>query len=264
MLIKLIMTQHTDRQPAKDHMGESRGTDSRPILTPRERRQRNRHEMITLILDVAREMMRDEGVAALNLNEIARRMGMTTPALYGYFPSKAALYDALFQQAVHGFMDTDAAAWTSDGSGWDRVRAWFEARIDFAEQYPELYDVALGRLPAGFVPSEQTVTLIEQSRLLLLRRITELIDAGVIAPGMPADRAADMLLAMRHGLIAEHVAKHRVRPDGTHRFRGLIDDVMTMVRKAWAPLPGERMPCAPGRAERRDGSRTGEDKQGRQ
>ena len=85
---------------------------------------------------------------------------------------------------------------------------------------------------------------------------------GVMEPGMPADRAADMLLAMRHGLIAEHVAKHRVRPGGTHRFRGLIADVVAMLRKAWSPQPGEGMPGAPGLAERGDGSRAGEGDRG--
>lgn len=226
-------------------MSGGHDTDSRPVLTPSERRQRNRQEVTTLILDVARAIMREEGVTALNLNEIARRMRMTTPALYGYFPSKLALYDTLFQQAVRGFIDTDAAAWAIDGSGWDRIQAWFAARMDFAEQHPELYDVALGRLPPGFMPSEETSKLIEQSRILLVRQVSELIDAGVIAPGMPAERAADMLLAMRHGLIAEQVAKHRVRPDRTLRFRALIDDVLTMLRKAWSLQLSEGVPGTP-------------------
>ena len=48
-------------------------------LTPAERRQRNRQEMIQAILDVSREVMREEGVAALNLNEVARRLNRYFP-----------------------------------------------------------------------------------------------------------------------------------------------------------------------------------------
>ena len=75
-----------------DSPGASTGRD---YLSPKQRRQRNREEMVTAILETARDIMRQDGVTALNLNEIARRLGMTTPAIYVYFPSKDALYDAL-------------------------------------------------------------------------------------------------------------------------------------------------------------------------
>ena len=44
--------------------------------------------------------MREQGVAALSLREVARRVQMQAPSLYAYFPSKMALYDALFLMAV--------------------------------------------------------------------------------------------------------------------------------------------------------------------
>src|SRR4051812_43091437 len=40
--------------------------------------------------------MVEDGVAGLSLGEIARRLGIRPPSLYVYFPSKHALYDALF------------------------------------------------------------------------------------------------------------------------------------------------------------------------
>src|SRR5437763_10955550 len=63
---------------------------------PLDRRQRRRLETIEEVLDHAAEIMAEEGVAGLSLGEIARRMGIRTPSLYVYFPSKHALYDALF------------------------------------------------------------------------------------------------------------------------------------------------------------------------
>ncbi len=65
--------------------------NSKRVLSPRERRQRNREEMVAAILDAARAVMREEGVAALNLHEVARRVGLRTPSLYEYFPGKMAL-----------------------------------------------------------------------------------------------------------------------------------------------------------------------------
>ncbi|NIM06191.1 MAG: TetR family transcriptional regulator, partial [Armatimonadetes bacterium] len=70
------------------------------------RRERNRQEMIENILSIAREMMRADGVAALRFNAIARRLGMQPPSLYNYFPSKHAIYDALFRKGFEMFDET--------------------------------------------------------------------------------------------------------------------------------------------------------------
>lgn len=63
---------------------------------PLDRRQRRRLETIEEVLDNAVRIMAEEGVAGLSLGEIARRMGIRPPSLYVYFPSKHAVYDALF------------------------------------------------------------------------------------------------------------------------------------------------------------------------
>ena len=52
------------------------------------------------ILEVAIELMETEGVAALSLSAVARRLGLQPPSLYQYFPSKMAIYDALFQRGA--------------------------------------------------------------------------------------------------------------------------------------------------------------------
>jgi len=41
--------------------------------------------------------MREEGVAALSMQELARRMDMRAPSLYNYFSGKAEIYDVLFR-----------------------------------------------------------------------------------------------------------------------------------------------------------------------
>ena len=61
-----------------------------------DRRLQRHNQTIEEILDLAIEVMAEDGVAALSLAEVARRMGMRPPSLYQYFPSKLAVYDALF------------------------------------------------------------------------------------------------------------------------------------------------------------------------
>ena len=57
-----------------------------------DRRQRTTDEVLATALAV----MNDAGASGLSLGEVAKRMGMRTPSLYGYFPSKAAVCDELF------------------------------------------------------------------------------------------------------------------------------------------------------------------------
>ena len=50
------------------------------------------------IVAAAREVIGEEGAAGLTLGEVARRVGMRTPSLYGYFTSRADLCDELFRR----------------------------------------------------------------------------------------------------------------------------------------------------------------------
>ena len=70
-----------------------------------DRRQRHRIETIEEVLDHAVRIMAEDGVAGLSLGEIARRMGIRPPSLYVYFPSKHALYDALFARGWSRLLD---------------------------------------------------------------------------------------------------------------------------------------------------------------
>jgi AcrR family transcriptional regulator len=74
-----------------------------------DRRQRRRLETIEEIVDVAVEVMTEQGVGGLSLGEVARRMGMRTPSLYVYFESKNAVYDAVFARGWRAVYETTAA-----------------------------------------------------------------------------------------------------------------------------------------------------------
>ena len=63
-----------------------------------DRRARRRQETIEEILDIALEVMAEEGVNGLTLSEVARRLGVQPPSLYKYFDSLMTLYDGLFRR----------------------------------------------------------------------------------------------------------------------------------------------------------------------
>src|SRR5436189_3270145 len=64
----------------------------------RDRRAERREATKAEILDAAWELVRAEGLAALTLRDLAKKVGMQPPSLYSYFDSKHAIYDAMFLQ----------------------------------------------------------------------------------------------------------------------------------------------------------------------
>lgn len=214
-------------------------------LSPKERRRRNREEMTAAILGTAREIMREEGVAALNLNEIARRIGMTTPAIYGYFSSKEALYDALYRIGIRLFEEGEETVWETTEPDWERIRAWFEVRLRLAYENPDLYQLVYGSPVPGFAPSEESKEEIRRLLAAATRGLTEVVEAGLIDPGMPPARMVDILLSVRHGIVAEHLGKQMILRPGSERFTSLIPDVIGVFRGAWAPKQRNSRSAAP-------------------
>lgn len=206
---------------------------NRAVLSPQERRERNRAEMSTAILESAREIIREQGAGALNLNALARRVNLTTPALYSYFPNKFAIYDALYLQALHLMRDYDLAVWDAHEPSWERLRAWFEARLQFALDYPELYHLMFSSPIPGFTPSDSSTAETRKQLANARKGLSEIIDAEIIQPRIPTDRAVDLALAIRHGIVAERIGKANVVPANSGRFEHLIDDAVDLLRQAW-------------------------------
>jgi AcrR family transcriptional regulator len=224
----------------------SAGADPPRRFSVSERRQRNRDEMTAAILDTACEIMRDAGVAALTLHEIARRIGITTPALYSYFASKHALYDALVQRAVRLFREDEEAIYARHPLDWSRIRAWFESRVRLARAHPELYHLAFDHPVPGLVYSAATRAETERIYQAGYEGFMEVVTAGAIAPQLPPRRAYDVLLAARHGVVAEALGKEPHLPAGSGRLSHVVDDVLAVFQAAWAPRAHGRSPPPPG------------------
>ncbi len=207
-----------------------------PVLpSPAERRRRNREEMTAAILDAARAVMREEGVAALNLQEVARRVGVRAPSLYEYFSSKADLYDALFALGVRLHLERVEPFLSGPGLDWEGLRAAIEAYMGFAHDYPELWKLVYERPVPGFVPSEESMA---GSRLLLERSVEAMrqaIEKGTFATGVSAEQATDLFIAVLHGLTAAHMANQPDLPAGEGRFGSLIPAAIDLFRIAWDP-----------------------------
>ena len=203
------------------------------VLTPKERRQRNHDEMVMTILDTARDIMREQGVAALNLQEIARRMGMRAPSLYNYFPNRIAIYEALFALGMRMYRENFERLLTEYGATWEGLEQTMEGYLSFALENPELYQLMFERPVPGFTPSPEGLT--EAAKLMETghRMAAEGIASGVFHPSVSPDVMMNLLIAIMHGYTAQHLANEPDLPSGSGRFGSLIPLMMDMLRKAW-------------------------------
>ncbi|MGI8858125.1 MAG: TetR/AcrR family transcriptional regulator [Thermomicrobiales bacterium] len=204
------------------------------IPTPAQRRERNRREMLDAILDAAQIILRERGVAALNLNDVAQRVGVRPPSLYKYFPSKAALYDALYAEGVRLLHENDVRIWAAYPPSWEGIEAWFRSRLALARAHRELYELVTSSPVPGFVPSEENVVAAFAAGAVVSGAVERAIAEGVIAPGIPGRRAMRLLFAASRGVIAEALGKEPIDPDGD-RAEDALGDCLTLFRTAWAP-----------------------------
>lgn len=196
------------------------------------RRRRNRERMMKEILDTSREIMRENGAAALSMHELARRMGVQPPSLYHYFSGLMDLYDALFRM---GFEQWGAyfTEYTRKAQTWqDTIRLSMEAYLTFATQHPEMYQLCFERPVPGFTPAEESLQVSLNILEEVYTQIAGLQDS--LNTDLPPQQLADLIIAITHGLTALHLANQPELPPGQGRFGSLIPAAVAVLDKAWA------------------------------
>ena len=178
-------------------------------------REARRRGARATIVSSAWDLVREEGLPALSLRELARRSGITTPTVYAYFDSKNAIYDAMFADAAADFIGWMAEPVTTVDPGADLAT---DARrfVEFCTADIPRYQLLFQHTIPGFSPSTQSyapvVRALERTRQLLQR-------SGVSDP-----RYLDLWTALTTGLVDQQISND---PGGT-RWSRLIDDAVRM------------------------------------
>ena len=93
------------------------------------------------ILDVAAELIVEEGFNKLSMRKIASRLGVTATNLYYYFASKDEINIMIRVRGFHMLYDQLLAAYNKHDAPADRHRAIAWAFVDFGITYPDYFDV---------------------------------------------------------------------------------------------------------------------------
>lgn len=119
------------------------------------RRKKAPDQVRAQLLAAASEIATHHGVAALTLDAVAERAGVTKGALQYHFANKQGLLDALFGQATERFAAQMAARVAADGSGdGAAARAYMHAVLDAAN--PAASTDVLRVLVASMITEQET------------------------------------------------------------------------------------------------------------
>jgi AcrR family transcriptional regulator len=126
------------------------------VGTIRGRRERLRAETTAEIKKVALELMASGGPDAITLRAIAREMGMTANAIYGYFATRDDLVTRLINDVYTALADTVDSAWEAapvhDPAA--RIEAWARAFRGWALANPEGFRLVYGDPVPGYRPPD--------------------------------------------------------------------------------------------------------------
>jgi AcrR family transcriptional regulator len=170
-----------------------------------ERRKATRLEIVEAAWAVAQE----KGLAELTLRDVAARVGMQAPSLYSHFPSKNAIYDAMFGQAWEEYeqLALDSAA-RMPKAPRPRIVAKALQFFDFAVADLARYQLMNQRTIRGFEPSPEAYA---PSVRALQRDLDELAGMGITDRG-----DIEILFGLNSGLIDQQLAND---PGGDSRRR---------------------------------------------
>jgi AcrR family transcriptional regulator len=193
------------------------------VTSNRDRRTERAEATRREILDAAWALVREEGLASLTMRDLGARVGMKAQSLYGYFPSKHAIYDAMFGAANREMVrrwKAAAAAGPDDPVAILRRRT--RAFLQFCVEDPVRHQLLYQRTIPGFEPSPESYAPGVEG--------LEDLHARLRACGVDDPRAFDTWTAMLSGLAAQQNANE----PGGDRWLRLADESIDMFLEHFA------------------------------
>ena len=181
----------------------------------RDRRSERRAATRREIIDAAWDLARDNGLAGVSLRDLGTRVGMQAPSLYSYFPSKAAIYDAMFSEGANAFLDRlQGVDLPQDPKR--RLLSSARAFVDFCVEDPVRYQLLFQRTIPDFEPSAESYAAS-----------TAALDVGrelLANAGITGGASLDLWTALLTGIVDQQLSND---PGGT-RWTRLLPDAVEM------------------------------------
>jgi AcrR family transcriptional regulator len=183
------------------------------------------------LLDAAWRLVKKQGLEALTLREVARKVGVTHAAPYHHFPSRESLLDALTEEAFSALDRKMVAASQQAADPAELLLALGRCYIDTARAHPEHVQVMFRRSetkrdaePEG--PGHRVFGH-------LVSAVSECQAAGLAPAGDPLDLALEAWV-MVHGFSKLWVeGPLEATPHYAERFESLRDGLLASLGESW-------------------------------
>jgi AcrR family transcriptional regulator len=199
------------------------------IPAPRDRRAERYAATRREILDAAWELVRANGLGSLAMRDLGARVGMRAQSLYAYFPSKFAIYDAIFAESHRELLHRmSGLAAVHDPKEALRERAGIF--LTFCMEDLGRFQLLFQRTIPGFQPSPEAFAPAMEG--------LESAREAIRACGITDARAIDMWTAVISGLAAQQTSNE----PGGDRWVRLADEATAMFLDHYPPAMKKRKP----------------------
>jgi len=146
----------------------------------KERREREREQRKSHILDTARTLLLEKGLSATSINQIAKRSELSVGAIYFYFKDKEELFAALQLEGLDLLRQTIGKAVKKGISPEEKIRSIAMAYLQFSEKHKNYFDIINYFLTSpGTVFSPDLKSEIDSHGNASIFMLTEAVREGV-------------------------------------------------------------------------------------
>jgi AcrR family transcriptional regulator len=174
-----------------------------------ERREREKAEVRTKILDAARDLFAREGYEAVTMRRIARAIEYSPTAIYLHFADKEALVRTLCDEDFRALAKAFVRI-AREKDPLERLRRIGLAYLDFAMEHPNAYRLMfMTPKPVKPTPEElaRTPEPEEDAYAFLRATVVAAMEAGMLVEELKdPDLVAQALWAGVHGVASLHIA----------------------------------------------------------
>ncbi len=200
-----------------------------------DRRARRRQQTIEEILDIATQLMTEQGVNGLSLAEVARRLGVQPPSLYKYFPSLMAVYDALFLRGQREHLDVMRQAMFDAEPGLRALTAGLEASGRWLLANRAVAQLLFWRPVPSFEPSEEAFAASVEMVALQRAALADAVAAGELGPEADSDECVYLISTLIVGVSSQAMANEPDLEWGQGRFSPLFPKLMRLLVAVYPP-----------------------------
>jgi AcrR family transcriptional regulator len=201
---------------------------------PLDRRARRRQETIDEILRIAIDVMSEDGVNALSIAEIARRLGVQPPSIYKYFDSLLSIYDTLFQRGQREHLELMRATMASAQPGLPALVAGLEASGRWCLANRSLAQLMFWRPVPAFEPSPEAFAPSVDMVNLQMAAVADAISARHLGPA-DVDQVVHLVSIFIVGILSQAIANEPDLEWGHGRFTPLFPQLMALLPALYPP-----------------------------